>query len=110
MHEDMTEHVWKSVMVLEQGQYMVATTICVDCGLTTYDLLEDQLHEALRSMPTGSVPDADGTSGDGTASSSASDAGSSSRAAISDEAYAVQHMNLMFSGVALGTLDHRVEG
>ena len=93
-------------MVMEQGEYLPATTFCVECGLTSYELLQDAL---LRSTEMASAQGVASDSGDEAANSSAQDAGSSSTAPISDEQYAVQGMNLMFSGVGLD-LDHRVEG
>lgn len=72
---------------MEQGEMLPVMTSCPDCGLTALELLEDQM---LLSVQGVGDDDRDATP-------------------ISAERYAVQGMNLMFSGVGLD-LDHRVEG
>lgn len=48
MHPDGTEHRWQVIMLLEQGEWMPATTICGACGLTIADLLDDVVLEAVQ--------------------------------------------------------------
>jgi len=61
MHPDDTEHEWKTVTVLEQGQMLTAGTVCTVCGLTALELSRDEMDRtprpSLSAVPRPPRPD-----------------------------------------------------